>query len=176
MWATWPKGSMPDGQSGRGSGSRYMPSVWLGTTVENQEAADLRVPQLLECSDLAAETFMSMEPLLGRVTLPLCFRSSSDPNQHDHSQCAPVPRWVIVGCESGAKRRETKLDWVRDLRDQCADAGVPFFVKQLEIDGVVTADVFRFPKDLQIQQFPKPWHPLTAGAEPKEWFGTNGWQ
>lgn len=44
---------------------------------------------------------------------------------------------VICGCESGPGRRETKIEHVRNLRDQCVDAGVPFFLKQLEIDGKI---------------------------------------
>jgi protein gp37 len=43
--------------------------------------------------------------------------------------------WVIAGCESGAGRRETSVEWVRALRDDCAAAGVPFFLKQLYVDG-----------------------------------------
>jgi protein gp37 len=46
------------------------------------------------------------------------------------------------------------LAWVRDIRDQCRSAGVPLFVKQLEIAGKVVTDARLFPPDLQIQDFP----------------------
>ena len=41
-----------------------------------------------------------------------------------------------------------------DLRDQCKAVGVAFFVKQLEVDGKVTANASEFPEDPQIQEFP----------------------
>ena len=45
--------------------------------------------------------------------------------------------WVIVGGESGHNRRPAKIEHIRDLKDQCVDAGVAFFLKQMEIDGKV---------------------------------------
>ena len=41
-----------------------------------------------------------------------------------------MPDWVICGGESGSNARPTHPDWAFDLRDQCADAGVPFLFKQ----------------------------------------------
>lgn len=38
--------------------------------------------------------------------------------------------WVIAGGESGPGARPMHPDWARQLRDQCAAAGVPFFFKQ----------------------------------------------
>lgn len=105
------------------------PNIWLGVSAGNQAAADARIPQLL--STLAAIRFVSAEPLLGPIDMPgLCFHSSSDPNQHDHSQCAPTLDWVIVGGESGQGARPMGSNWVRGIRDQCVDAGVAFFFKQ----------------------------------------------
>lgn len=63
--------------------------------------------------------------------------------------------WVILGTESGKARRPMKLEWAESVVDQCDAAGVPVFVKQLEIGGKVTADVSLFPKHLQRQEFPK---------------------
>ncbi|MBY0430173.1 MAG: phage Gp37/Gp68 family protein, partial [Rhodospirillales bacterium] len=92
------------------------PNVWLGTTVENQEQAEARIPHLLATP--AARRFVSCEPLLGPLTLPLL-----------HPPHARLD-WVIVGGESGPKARPMHPDWARSLRDQCADAGVPFLFKQ----------------------------------------------
>ena len=44
-----------------------LPNVWLGTSVENQEYADKRIPLLLQTP--AAVRFISAEPLLGPVDL-----------------------------------------------------------------------------------------------------------
>jgi len=85
--------------------------VWIGTSVENQENADKRLPLLKAVP--ASVRFLSIEPLLGPVNLDL---------RGIH--------WVICGGESGPKFREMDLDWARSVRDQCIAQGVPFFFKQ----------------------------------------------
>lgn len=147
-------------------------NVWLGTTVENQAEADRRIADLLKVGDYCAKTFLSMEPLLGHVDLwPVAYHdcpskqgSVMDPETGVYECCPTCDYtgysdesaigWVIVGCESGPNRRETKLEWVRDLRDQCRSSEVAFFVKQLEVDGKVTDDISKFPEDLRIREFP----------------------
>jgi protein gp37 len=51
-----------------GMGGRHLPNVWLGVSVENQAAADERIPLLLRTP--AAVRFISAEPLLGPIALP----------------------------------------------------------------------------------------------------------
>ncbi len=139
-----------------GDGSWPLPNVWLGVSVENQAAADERIPLLLETP--AAVRFLSCEPLLERVDLdPMrqhpgftfettlaetsggwlgacrCDVEAMDGvGMHDGRCPATRPRidWVIAGCESGPGARPAQVDWYRALRDQCAAAGVPFFLKQ----------------------------------------------
>lgn len=96
-------------------------NVWLGTSVENQAAADERIPHLLEAP--AAIRFLSAEPLLGPIYLHRTdFVGGFDtPYRLD---------WVIVGGESGHGARPMHPDWARSLRDQCANAGLPFLFKQ----------------------------------------------
>jgi protein gp37 len=139
----------------------FRKNVWLGTTVENQEYADKRIPELLKCGDMAPVLFLSCEPLLGPLDLkrflwPRGWDGTEEDIKRHTKEVASwsLVTWVIAGCESGPNRRETKLEWVRDLRDQCEAAGVAFFVKQLSIDGKVTDDVNQFPEDLRIQEFP----------------------
>lgn len=93
-----------------------MKNVWIGTTVENQEQADKRIPTLLQVP--AAVRFLSVEPMLGPVGIIRYLRGGGI-------------HWVICGGESGAKARPFELKWARDLRDQCQAAGVPFFMKQV---------------------------------------------
>jgi protein gp37 len=109
--------------------------IWWGVSVENQAAADKRIPHLLATP--AAVRFLSCEPLLGEVDAKLtgCFHEDAGTperpdEQEDHSECAPRISWVIAGCESGPGARPAQVDWYRSLRDQCATAGVPFFLKQ----------------------------------------------
>lgn len=93
-----------------------LPNVWLGTSVENQRWASIRIPQLLETP--AAVRFLSCEPLLGPIDLDVWL--------------SPVPLidWIIAGGESGPRARPMEPQWVRDLRDQCSVAGAAFFFKQ----------------------------------------------
>lgn len=104
---------------------RTVPNVWLGTSVENQEAADKRIPELLKVP--AKIHFLSCEPLLGPVDLTQALRGTdTDVDAID---------WVIAGAESGHGARAMSLNWVRGLRDQCVSADVPFFFKQMLVDG-----------------------------------------
>lgn len=89
--------------------------VWLGTTVEDQEHADRNIPHLLKHD--SAVRFLSCEPLLGPISLRWDSRGID---------------WVIAGGESGAGARNPRglEDWFLQLRDQCADLGIPFHFKQ----------------------------------------------
>jgi len=89
-----------------------LPNVWLGTSVEDQERADERLPLLRSCDGQVR--WLSCEPLLERVKLDL---TGID--------------WVVVGGESGPLARPCALEWVEDVVDQCRAAGVACFVKQL---------------------------------------------
>ena len=106
------------------------PNDWLGTTVENQAEADRRIPQLLAVP--AARHFLSCEPLLGPVRLRSHWIRYAHPMRPSHPEAHLDRRidWVITGGESGPKARPMHPDWARGLRDQCADASVPFFFKR----------------------------------------------
>ena len=107
-----------------------LPNVWLGVSAERQPEADERIPLLLQTP--AAIRFISAEPLLGPIDLiGTLARFQDTPGR----RCA-VPlgaqlvNWVIAGGESGPSARPISIQWARELRDQCARAGVPFFFKQ----------------------------------------------
>lgn len=92
---------------------RLPENFWLGCTVEDQQRADERIPLITAVQ--ARIRFLSVEPLLERVTLAGKLEGI---------------HWVIVGGESGPGARPMEADWVRQLRDECAEAGVPMFFKQ----------------------------------------------
>ena len=133
-----------------------LPNVWLGVTVENQQAANDRIPLLLQCP--AALRFLSCEPLLESVDLG---KSISDLD------------WVIVGGESGPGARNCNTEWMKSIVQECQQSEVPVFVKQLgakpfspysPVDGASIrwpisdrkgAIVAEFPNYLQVQQFPQ---------------------
>jgi protein gp37 len=101
-------------------------NLWLGVSVEDQQAADERIPLLLQVP--AAVRFLSCEPLLGPVDIIKAAKLT--PNHWGDPHCPPSIQWIIAGGESGPKARPTHPDWVRLIRDQCEDQEVTFFFKQ----------------------------------------------
>lgn len=99
-----------------------LPNVWLGTSVEDQAAADERIPHLLRTP--AAVRFLSCEPLLGHVDL---WRALPSDLPYD----GITVDWVIVGGESGPQSRPCDVEWIRGIVRDCQATGVPTFVKQL---------------------------------------------
>jgi protein gp37 len=89
----------------------WKPHVWMGVSVENLRHT-FRIAHLRQTG--AIVKFLSLEPLLG--PLPGVNLESID--------------WVIMGGESGPGARPMAPAWVKEIRDQCIDSGVPFFFKQ----------------------------------------------
>lgn len=156
------------------------PNLWLGVTAENQRWADERIPTLLQIP--AAVRFMSLEPLLGEMQIAkylseykfrqdYCNKQSCGgcvfPRGHNLVTDGPClgsknwtenknkVDWVIVGAETGPGRRECKLEWVRSIVQQCQAAGVPCFVKQVEVNGKISHDPNEWPVDLRVRQWPE---------------------
>ena len=127
------RGMNPDGLRIRpASQARHpwpLPNVWLGVSVENQAAADERIPLLLQTP--AAVRFLSAEPMLGSINLN-AIRSVGaviDSTRGVWPVWHPLD-WVIAGGESGPGARALHPEWVRALREQCVAVGLPFFFKQ----------------------------------------------
>src|SRR6185312_14044044 len=100
-------------------------------SAENQKTADERISLLLQTP--AAVRFLSAEPLLGPVDLTkIAGINSLAAVVHSAAEGKVLTSldWVICGGESGPGARPMHPDWARSLRDQCKDAGVPFFFKQ----------------------------------------------
>jgi protein gp37 len=112
-------------------------NIWIGTSVENQEQAEKRIPELLNTE--AHIRFLSCEPLLGYVEI---------------NQWSGID-WVICGGESGQNARPIQINWARSLLEQCQESGTAFFMKQL--GGVVDKrhDLEDMPEDLRIREFPQ---------------------
>ena len=106
--------------------------IWHGTTVENQEQADKRIPELLK---VPGKKFLSVEPMLGEIDIrkylypPECQRCCGGECADCGHERRPISQ-VICGGETGHNARPCHPDWVRRLRDQCAEASVPFFFKK----------------------------------------------
>lgn len=116
---------------GNRRGALEMPlrNVWLGVSTERQHEADERIPLLLNTP--AAVRFISAEPLLGPIHLSsINHRGVVGGHGAIHDHGLGKLDWVIAGGESGPRARPIHPDWARSLRDQCAEAEVPFFFKQ----------------------------------------------
>lgn len=107
QWLVWP----------------FPKNVWLGVSVENQDAAYMRIPWLLKTP--ATVKFLSCEPLLGPLDISLFLASGYEEPPYDD-----IVNWVIVGGESGPNARPMHPHWAMSIRDQCLHAEVPFFFKQ----------------------------------------------
>lgn len=111
-------------------------NVWMGTSTEDQRAADERIPHLLQVP--APVRFLSCEPLLGPVVLEQVYDGrymhwlTGEYQDGDRrKRIIDGLSWVIVGGESGPNARPLDLDWARGLRDQCVAAEVAFHFKQV---------------------------------------------
>ncbi|MEY2335683.1 DUF5131 family protein [Acidithiobacillus ferrianus] len=102
-------------------------NIWLGVSVEDQATADERLPLLLQVP--AAVRWVSAEPLLDSVEINFALKNRLD--QHGNWRSGSGLAWVVCGGESGPRARPMHAEWARKLRDDCAAAGVPFFMKQL---------------------------------------------
>jgi protein gp37 len=106
-------------------------NVWLGTSVEDQQRADQRIPHLLDTP--AAGRFLSVEPLLGPVDFDGRRLEWLAPFHDTDPMLARTPRinWVIIGGESGPNARPCNVEWIRRIVEDCEGASTPCFVKQL---------------------------------------------
>jgi protein gp37 len=142
-------------------------NLWHGVTAENQQRADERIPILLQTP--AAHRWVSLEPMLSAVDLRFGPRKTchwcggkgcwtpSDGGPPITCECMQNNlslHGVVCGCESGPRRRLMQLEWAVDLVRQCAKAGVPCFVKQIEVNGKVSHDPADWPPELRVRQLP----------------------
>ena len=134
LYGNW---DMPGGGTWRYmTESTIIPNLYLGVSVENENYLK-RVEELLKIP--AAKRFISFEPLLTHTLIP------------DYLINNKLIDQIIIGCESGPKRRPCKIEWVRFLVEQARTAGVKVFVKQLDINGKVSHKMNEWPQDLRIR-------------------------
>lgn len=128
-----------------------LPNVWLGVSVENQVAANDRIPHLLQCP--ATVRFVCYEPALSPIQLDVLdygsFASLSGLTG-DISMAGrgtspgmefskyPGLDWVVISGESGKQARPHELSWARSIVRQCRAADVPVHIKQLGSDVIET--------------------------------------
>lgn len=119
---------------------------WQGTSVENQDAAEDRINELV--STPAPIHFLSVEPMIGPVNLRPWLWSDSR-----HTLTSDLLDWVIIGGESGPGHRALSISWVEDLVSECQAASVAVYVKQ--DSGQYPGRQGRIPDELMLHEFPQ---------------------
>ena len=116
---------------------QWQKKLWLGFSAENQECFDERLPDMLALAEAGWFVFVSIAPLIVPVTLPPALLALGKQT------------WAIVAGEQGkhADIREMNPAWALAIKNQCAVAGIPFFLKQMAKGAYI-------PMKLQIRQFP----------------------
>ena len=131
------------------------PNIHLGVTISTQKEADEKIPILLQIP--AAHRWISIEPMLEEIDLfrsmPCGYYCSEDVGHVDHNTLRGI-NGIVVGCESGPKRRPCDPDWIRSIVQQCKAASVKCFVKQIEINGKVSHNPAEWPEELRVRDLP----------------------
>jgi protein gp37 len=119
---------------------RWRKKLWLGISCERQREFDLRWPYLRPLADDGWTVFVALAPMLAPVKLPKDLLDFGNRLQ------------VICSGEQCPGDRPMDPAWPRAVRDQCAEEGVPFFMKQM---AGAKRGAKRIPlPDLFIRQFP----------------------
>ncbi len=143
------------------------PNVWLGTSIENQEMAELRIPLLTAIP--AQLRFLSVEPLLEKVDLfPLLGGQHYGATEHykGFRRNSPI-HWVVLGGESGNENgnyryRPCEIEWIEAVLEDAFVCDIPAWMKQtgtwlakkLELNSRHGTDPDEWPEWLQEQQLP----------------------
>jgi protein gp37 len=94
-------------------GLPFPANLWIGVSVERDDFT-WRAEDLLRLN--ASSTWVAIEPMLGPVpSLPVAGLG-----------------WVVCAPESGPQARPLDPAWVRQVRDLCMGAGVPFYFGDVE--------------------------------------------
>jgi protein gp37 len=112
-------------------GNPFPRNVWLGITAENNDQFRERwlVLENVGRHWYVPVLFISAEPLLGPINMTDYLEEFIE-HEEDNTIWLRGIDWVIVGGESGPHARPMHAVWARALRDQCQEAGVPYFFKQ----------------------------------------------
>jgi protein gp37 len=114
---------------------RWRQKLWLGFTAERQQEFDERWPHMRALAERGWTVFVSIAPMLTPVTLPSDFLAFGD------------RAWAVCSGEQESDGHWMDPAWARAVRDQCAAAGVPFFLLQMTGRKEI-------PHDLFVRQFP----------------------
>lgn len=128
--------------------------IWMGTSIETGEYV-WRVDELIRAEGIK-NRYVHVEPMLGPISL------------RDQLSTGKI-HWITVGCETGDHRRSAEIEWMEELLAESREFGVPAFVNFVEVDGVVTDDLSKFPESLRVRE--TPWGKFAGSLEKREILG-----
>lgn len=149
---------------------KILPNVHIYVSVSTQKEADELIPILHRIP--AAYRGISFEPAISKIdfSILLDFMECKEcgnvargknwqllkPDQCPSCGSVMLPKnainHLIAGCESGPQRRQDDIMWYRNAMQQCKDAGVPFYMKQINDGGIVRKNLADFPADLRVRE------------------------
>jgi protein gp37 len=109
----------------------WKPKSLLGFSCFDQPSFDQRWPIMRALAEAGFAVYASLSPLLGPITLPADYLA--------------LARWTIVSGEQGPHERVRDMDpaWARAVRDQCDQAGIPFFLREMSRGEIIPNDLLR---------------------------------
>jgi len=151
-------------------GGDYLPNVWHGLTVCNQQEWNEKGPIFMQVPGLK---FISHEPALERIDYHLSgsIKDVAWRRTHGGSYERSFIAGLIAGGETGSGARPSHPDIFRIDRDQCAAGGVPFFFKGWGAYGVnylIDDDMSMIPGSEWMDKGVKPSGRLLDGREHNE--------
>lgn len=148
-------------------------NVHLGVSVENQQAANERVPVLLQLP--AHVRWVSYEPALEYVdfhaiqipgsTEGLCFSALVEQHDDRYGSSRTLLDWIVIGGESAHGARPFEVTWIDRLFEQTQDTDCTVFPKQLGakptlhgvpmiLNDAAGSDPSEWPERLRLQRGP----------------------
>ena len=133
------------------------PHIYHGLTICNQQEADEKIPIFLQ---VPGNLWICVEPMLSEINLHL--RIKHDPKGKERMR-RDIIKGVVLGGETGPGARPMHPEWVRSVRDQCAEAGVPFFFKQWGKHRPGLKELFGNHYECRLKQMPDRYEIMNAG-------------
>jgi len=125
-------------------------NVWFGYSASTQRDLNVGIDYLQKID--AKVRWLSLEPLVEPINILSILRGDIKTQRHDQFFISKI-KWVVVGSESGTRRRNFDNKWAESLIAQCKEVGVPIWIKQIwDKDNKVIEDINLFPKELQVRQ------------------------
>ena len=118
-------------------------NIYWGVSITSQADADRMIPELLR---IPGKKWISIEPFMkGPIDIDWALGKIAGTK-------LPYIELVIIGCHNRPKLYPCPHAWMLSIVEQCKAAGVPVWVKQVQIGNKCVTDITKFPKELQVRE------------------------